>query len=648
MQRHIIIFESLVGVSHVRIRRLLRKGHQVGVLKPGSYSAGALAPFSAEHPAWVKKEIQEGSIQEIDHVAINSRWIREETNDLAVSVIEPFYTKFFSDREREFISLFSGWLDENYIRRAFKKEILYVLVDVVEILLIQKRLKVHFGTDDFVFATARAIPRPQVFINGVAEFSKQFSQLGDGKEIQYSVDSARINSVMRALKDGLVLCGVFFLAFLTLFRRPFRVAKSFQYGVTLDNPVKNLDKARSPLFFVDGKSILLQDCVLLMDGAPTESQKSYMKQKGYTYFFNRYAIDPALLRRAPHLIYATLKAFFRGEYFLIRAYRTFAYTYGRWEGSMKRVSLNHFITSHEASAIGIIRNGLLKNHGVKTWIFSYSLNSGLLYVQPDGIHQENKDPYYAYYTYDYSLFWCLAEYNYQILHHQEIGNPIVIGSVWSGVLKELRSDNTPRSFRDTLVAQGLRDDMKIISVFDTSFLEGSLYDQHHGAAFVNDMLWLLEQYKDIFIVFKPKKDFSTHPTAAQELVRAYELLAAHQRVFMPAYTLRPTGFIALSNLVISFPYTSATFEALGARIPAIYHDPLGKFKNMPYARINGLTSHNKEDLSALVTAYLYKFDEQQFDAYLERLKKEPYLDGYFDGGAVQRFRELLLKENARL
>lgn len=99
-------------------------------------------------------------------------------------------------------------------------------------------------------------------------------------------------------------------------------------------------------------------------------------------------------------------------------------------------------------------------------------------------------------------------------------------------------------------------------------------------------------------------------------------------------------------MVVSFPFTSTTFEALSVNKPAIWHDPLDCYKGTPYAKVGGVMTHSYEELRAKVM----EIKNMQINSYHNPIPtNSPLMDPYRDGKAIDRFRELLClsKESAK-
>jgi hypothetical protein len=97
--------------------------------------------------------------------------------------------------------------------------------------------------------------------------------------------------------------------------------------------------------------------------------------------------------------------------------------------------------------------------------------------------------------------------------------------------------------------------------------------------------------------------------------------------------------IDLVDLVISFPFTSTTFEVLSINKPAIWHDPMTYYRNTPYGKIGGVVTHSFEELRGKVI----EMKNTKSKAYQNPIPIDsPLMDPYRDGKAIDRFRDLLI------
>ena len=84
------------------------------------------------------------------------------------------------------------------------------------------------------------------------------------------------------------------------------------------------------------------------------------------------------------------------------------------------------------------------------------------------------------------------------------------------------------------------------------------------------------------------------------LLDIYRRMDSHPRITICSDREDASELIAISDMIISFPFTSTTFEALSVDMPAVWHDPLGYYQNTMYGRVGGVTTHSYEDLKAKV------------------------------------------------
>jgi hypothetical protein len=97
--------------------------------------------------------------------------------------------------------------------------------------------------------------------------------------------------------------------------------------------------------------------------------------------------------------------------------------------------------------------------------------------------------------------------------------------------------------------------------------------------------------------------------------------------------------INVADMVISFPFTSTTFECLSINKPAIWHDPMGYYRDTPYGKIKKVTTHSYEELRTRTE----EIKKMGSDAYVNPIpENSPLMDPYRDGKGIERFRQLLL------
>ena len=134
------------------------------------------------------------------------------------------------------------------------------------------------------------------------------------------------------------------------------------------------------------------------------------------------------------------------------------------------------------------------------------------------------------------------------------------------------------------------------------------------------------------------------PELGIKLVKLYEDMKKHPRIEIITNQSDASMLMSYADVCISFPYTSTMTEALSARKNAIWHDPVGLYRNTPYAKQEGLVTHSYDELLETVKKFIsgnnHKNPKKNTDS--------PFLDPFCDGQAIERFRTLLLEEDRRI
>ena len=117
-------------------------------------------------------------------------------------------------------------------------------------------------------------------------------------------------------------------------------------------------------------------------------------------------------------------------------------------------------------------------------------------------------------------------------------------------------------------------------------------------------------------------------------------LRAHSRCYVAGYDADPVAIIKMSDLTVTYAFSSSTIEAIGARKRAIFYDPVNKFRGYYYDKVPDLVAHGYEELKHLIQRLLYEISDEEYERYLNReiLNKT---EDYLDGKALTRFRTLL-------
>ena len=185
----------------------------------------------------------------------------------------------------------------------------------------------------------------------------------------------------------------------------------------------------------------------------------------------------------------------------------------------------------------------------------------------------------------------------------------------------------------------------LIAAFDSTYSCNGLTSYTEGLAFARDIVRLADTVKDVCILWREKKKRSIHvildACLGPQLLALYKEMDHHPRIINVTETLGSGQMISLSDLTVSFPYTSTTFEGLSAGRRAVWHDALGRYSNSNFLPKFSCT-HSFAELLVIIKQI------QQFPQFVKKQLSDLYEDPYQDHGAVNRFRQLLTTSNLSL
>jgi polysaccharide biosynthesis PFTS motif protein len=192
---------------------------------------------------------------------------------------------------------------------------------------------------------------------------------------------------------------------------------------------------------------------------------------------------------------------------------------------------------------------------------------------------------------------------------------------------------------------------RTIAFFDSSYLPNSFSPLEDGVIFYQSILKLLEEFPDIFVIIKEKKAEEAVlgiyekwggdcNIFHQQYKPALDKLRKHPRCHITGYKGDPSEIIAMSDLTITYAFSSSTVEALCARRKAAFFDPNNRWRGYRYDRIPNLVAHSYEELKRLIQKLLYETTEEEYRDFLNVYVKG-VIDPYLDGKALTRFRKLL-------
>ena len=416
--------------------------------------------------------------------------------------------------------------------------------------------------------------------------------------------------------------------------------KVFSYGVTILGPRQLCENQRGPDFIIDNKKIPSSEVVYFPLMALNKDQQEILaKLSGEVHrlptvgrFFSNY---PQWKR----LLYLGVKQkFLRNGEELIASSNVF-FNYFKWQKVMDDISIRHFITHCDFGMGHIGRNLALNQAGVKTWYFTDSMNHTV------NFQGENRGgmrhPFWTYLYYDHLVTWDDSLVQYYRKHAGSFKQAHIVGCLWSEHIQE-----KSRARKETRVtALKNLDNFFVLSCFDSTYSINGLTSYAEGLTFAKHLLQLADECPDSYIILKEKKNRNIHytldPILGPKLLEIYNKMDFHPRITICSNQVDASELISVSDMVISFPFTSTTFEALSTNKPAIWHDPAGYYRNTLYGKSGGVTTHRYDELKTKVM----EIKDMKAGTYQNPMPmNSPLMDPYRNGKAIDRFRDLLTSQ----
>ena len=316
--------------------------------------------------------------------------------------------------------------------------------------------------------------------------------------------------------------------------------------------------------------------------------------------------------------------------------------YIRWQSFISAYELASLVSYTDFSYGHIARNILLHQCGIETWYYSESVNMGKYVTEP---------------KYDSALsfpFWCHLYYRHMIIpndrivryfeaHPNRIGNYHVVGSIWAHDLVRLRTVADRSDYWPLLRANGYCDDQQLVVLFDSWFHPDGVNSPDDIVQFAADFAEIVDS-EDLFIVLKQKNPRRSmyglfNEAECDAVYVAHDLLASMPNGCVLDHTHDASGIAALADLVISFPFTSASYECLCAGIKSVYYDPAAKFRGTYYDQFEGFVIHGRDELNARLRPLIAESDAEFFHRFYNGGIRKTEMNLRSDG--LDSFRRLL-------
>lgn len=645
MKKMTAVYESPSQRDIGSIKKFINQGVPVWIVEPfhAYHHYKGARFFPPPIPDSIMGLIDKGEITLLTADQINAKEITLLAADKAVSVIESVLGEYRIENE-ELFDFVSITLKHSDSENAFKINLCDRLAEFYSLNIMIQRIDGFLKKEAVVFSTGTNVCSYQ----HLASLLKKSGQDHfDHPHITFP-SSDYAGSVIENIKENAVLISR--LAAQTLasgllnpFSRPGTGNKEkYLCGVSIISPRRQLiSNQRGPDFIIDSNKIQAKDIVYIPIVDLTRDQKDELEKiPGSVYY------PPAVGRYFSNfsdwgkLLWLAVKRGLLRDHEEVKTASNVLFNFFRWSHVLSTLTIRHFITHSDFGVSHIGRNIALNQAGVETWYFSDSMNFGANFKQWK-VGYDMRHPFWSYLSYDHFVTWDEFLAQYFKSHPGTFKQPHVVGCLWSEHILNIDKKRSPEN-GDALA---IPENAFIISAFDSTYSANGITSYAEGIAFARHLIQLADGFSDIHIFLKEKKARSTHPRldpeAGPKLVELYDQMGSKDNITICSNHVDTSRLISNSDLTISFPFTSTTFEALSIERPAFWHDPLGYYRHTPYAETGGVTTHGYEELKQKVL----EIKEAGSDSYISPLPAaSPLMDPYRDGKAIDRFRQLLTSE----
>lgn len=646
-----IVFESPSKWNSFFIRWHLRRRASVWIVEPfhAYHHKRGLRFFPPHHPAYVERLVHQGKISVIKAADIGARFLYMQAADKGVDIVESIYPQY-KKKLNPIIRYVSEVLKSGIAETVFKINLcenlaefysVNIFLERIEEYLKAPRIIIYPDTNIFSYNRIKRLlmhARQSLFVKSTIRFPFE-AYLRDCGETLKKRTMATARLFVQSLVSGLIAKNR---------SRKSHPKSTFLYAAAVLSRRQLRGNQRGPAFFVDHKTIFEKEVICfssptlgeekkvgfdsapdIENGEPATSLRGYrLPQKGR--FFSHFSEWVKLLR----LVLRKNLSLTHDE---IMAAANLFFSYFLWRNILMDISFKHFISHCDFGIPHVGRNIALNQAGVQTWYFTDTMNS-MLNFRDAKAHFKGLHPFWTYLYYDHFVTWddALAEYYQE--HPGTFKQSHVVGCIWAGHIqkKEVARKHVLMDVPDE-PQQGF-----LLSCFDSTYSRNGQTNYEEGLRFAQDLYRLATEVEDIRIILKEKKGRRIHhmldPVFGPELLSLYNNMEQHPRIKIVSNQEDASKLISISDLVVSFPFTSTTFEALAVNRPAIWHDAGGVYRSSIYGKIEGVVTHNYDELKTKVL----EMKGMKPSEYKNPFPVDsPLMDPFRDGKAIERFIELL-------
>lgn len=647
----LVVLESFKHISKGTLKNYFKNSKTVYIIEPFvAYHIKNVKfqGFAEAFPDYAEQFLQNSSLKLLPADSIDGKSIYRHATDRAVEVIESVFPEYRKEH-KDLFEFVSDSLKSPEAENVFKKNLCDRLAEFYSVNILLHRISRLFA------------PKPVLMYPDINIYSYLYLKEILSKSKQEAYEHPNVQFPSRAYTRGYFenlkqnLISLFrlsaqtivsgFLGSLSSFRK--KESKSYLYGAAIISPTRQLkDIQQRPDFIIDNNKIFAKEVVYIpVVALDKEHRKQLGNLPGAVYYpprAGRYFSD---FTKWLKLFGLAFKNNFLGNADEINTVCNVFFQYFRWQKVLEDIEFKHFITYCDFGIGHVGRNLALNQAGIQTWYFTDSMNMGCnLKVEEDECNMRH--PFWTYLYYDHFVTWDELLARYFKEHPGTFKQVHVVGCLWGG---HINKQNKTGNKTVIGASKNLKGSFKL-AAFDTTYSRNGFTSYAEGIAFAENLLQLADTFPDIHIILKEKKDRNLHsvfdPILGPKLLNFYNRINAHPGMTICSDQTDSSELISISDMVVSFPFTSTTFETLSVNKPAIWHDPLDCYKGTPYAKVGGVMTHSYEELKAKVV----EIKNMQINSYRNPIPaNSPLMDPYRDGKAIDRFRELLClsKESAQ-
>tara|TARA_R110000868_G_scaffold155691_6_gene382176 strand:+ start:46107 stop:48047 length:1941 start_codon:yes stop_codon:yes gene_type:complete len=325
-----------------------------------------------------------------------------------------------------------------------------------------------------------------------------------------------------------------------------------------------------------------------------------------------------------------------------------------WHLITCRSSFKNFIYSNSDGYQQNVINQVLRQNGIKSWHYALFLGGRYMYATSEKELSRNRNYIWAFQNMDYYVGVNETVGAAYKLHKQRDVKYLAIGNIYSDLVRLAAAETNRSDFFRSFFHKTFNESYKIICVFDVACIDDETIPVTFDDAlmFYQDILQLVKEIENYFIIFKPQKNdaFYIDPDCewsslkkGSEVLAARNKLSEHERVHNVGLEADTCQLMGVSDLVITQCASSPNVEALGAGKRSFWYESRPRRQGFLFDQIPKLRIDGYENLKYRSNELL-SYSNQELDDYIRSVK--PLLLSDTDGKALERFKKLIRAENA--